>query len=164
MKPPRFHLAGAMTAVAVLALNLGAVRALYDEYGELLLLDALPAVNLLAVVGFTWFRRRRAFALGFMAAGALSVAALLVWIDANFWTFLRYFEPPAQAVDHVIEMALPNAHMAVMYVILIVAFAIPHAITGLAGGYLLDKVWSMIRHRKRPDRSESGLSPTPQSE
>ena len=150
VKPPRFRLAGAMAFVAAVALNLAAFRALYDEPGEVLLFDALPTVNVLALVGLAGFRRRRlrAFALGFAAAGALSLAAFLAWADANPWSLLRYVGQPAEAADRVLERIFPGAHIPIIYVILIVALAIPHTVMGLAGGYLLAKAWSMIRRRK----------------
>jgi hypothetical protein len=136
MRAPRFHLAGAMIFVAVVALNLGAVRALYDDIGEHLLFDALPTVNILAAVGFAGFRRRRlrAFAIGFVLAGALSLIAFLVWSDIDPWTALRYIEPPFKALDRVVVGSFPDSHIAIMNVICVVAFSIPHAILGLVGG------------------------------
>jgi hypothetical protein len=149
MRVPRFNLAGAMIFVAVVALNLGAVRWLYD-FDELLLFDALPTANILAAVGFAGLRRRRlrAFAIGFVLACALSLIAFLLWIDRNPWTAIRYLGPPFDALDRLVGGAYPDSRIAIMYVIFVVAFSIPHAALGLVGGCLTAKVWATVNRRK----------------
>jgi hypothetical protein len=153
MRIPRFHLAGAMIFVGVVALNLGAVRALYDNIGEELLFDALPTVNILAGVGFAGFRGRRlrAFAIGFVLAGALSLIAFLLWIETHPWTALRYLVPPLEALDSLVAGAFPNSRDAIMYVILVVAFSIPHAIVGLAAGGLAAHGWAFVTLRLKSE-------------
>jgi hypothetical protein len=156
MKLPRFNLAGAMTFVAVVALNLGAVRALYDDIGEHLLLDALPTANVLAAVAFAGFRHRRAFAIGFVLAGAMSLLAYQVWADNDPWTVLRYLKPPFEALDRLVGTAFPDLRLAIVNVIGVVAFAVPHAIVGIAGGGLAAKGMAMARRRKE----RRGIVPT----
>ena len=149
MKLPRFNLAGAMTFVAGVALNLGAVRALYDDIGDHLLFDALPTANVLAAVAFAGFRRRpqRAFAIGFVLAGAMSLLGYQVWFANNPWTALRYIGPPFEALDRLVATAFPDSRMAIMNAIGVVAFVIPHAIVGIAGGGLTAKGMAMTRRR-----------------
>ena len=156
MSVPRFNLAGAMIFVAVVALNLGAVRALYDDIGEQLLFDALPTVNLLAAVAFAGFRRRylRAFAIGFVLAGASSLIAFLVWINTNPWTAIRYLGPPSEALDCLVAGAFPDSHVLIMNVIFVVVFSIPHAILGLVGGGLAAKGWAMVIGRRAKKKGD----------
>jgi hypothetical protein len=144
MRFPRLSIAGLMKLVAFAALNLAAVHALYDGTGEELLYLALPTGNVMSIVVIAGIRRPalRPFALGFLGAGTLSLVAFLAWTDANPWTFLRYFEPPCQAIERLLEKGFPNTHMALLYAIVLTAFAIPHAVAGLAGGWLAAKVWS----------------------
>ena len=83
MKPPRFRIARIMVAVAIAALDFGAIRALLprhehvldDQRGVYLSLGALPMANVLAVV-FLVGRHRpgsRPFLLGFEAFGAMAL-------------------------------------------------------------------------------------------
>ena len=148
MKPPRFHLAWAMILIAVLALNLGVIRALYDEMEEHLLFDALPMANVMAVVGIAGFRRRAyAFILGFAVTVSLSMLAYQTWSCENPWTWLRIFEPPFQAIDRGLEAVFSDAHVAILHLVIIVVFAIPHAVLGLAGGYMTGKGWAIVRRK-----------------
>lgn len=75
--------------------------------------------------------------------GACHRSSHLAWADANPWTFLRYAEPPSQVIGRPLEKIFPNTHMAILYVIAIAAFATPHAVAGLAGGWLTAKAWAM---------------------
>jgi hypothetical protein len=149
MKLPRISLSLMMILVAVLAVNLAIVHALRDHMGEDLLFIALPTVNLLAAVGVAGLRRRnlRAFALGFVAVGATSLAAFLTWIDANTWTFLRYAEPLSRAIDRQASHLLPASHTAAVFVVLVVILMMPHAVLGLVGGGVAAKGWSIMSRR-----------------
>ena len=79
MKVPRFRIASIMVVVAIVALDLVAIRALLgfrSLMGELLILGALPMANVLAV-GLLIGQRRpgnRPFLLGFVPFGAMSLA------------------------------------------------------------------------------------------
>ena len=151
MRPPRLRIAGVMIVVAILALDLGTIRALVSGTEEGLLYEALLTVNILVFVGIAGFRshRSRAFTLGFEVVGSLSLLAYLAWSRNHPWSWLHYFEPPLKAIHRRVEEVFPKAHLIVMYIISIVSFAIPHTILGLSGGYLTAKGWAMIGRRKR---------------
>ena len=87
MKVPRFRIAWVMVAVAIAALDFGAIRALLARHGSALddqrsiclLLGALPMANVLAV-GMLIGQRRpgsRPFLLGFEAFGAMALALFI---------------------------------------------------------------------------------------
>jgi MprA protease rhombosortase-interaction domain-containing protein len=145
---PRISLARMMILVAVLAVNFAVVHALRDHMEEELLFLALPTVDLLAAVGLAGFcrRRMRAFALGFVVAGASSLAGFLAWIDANPWTFLDYAEPLSEAIDSQAARLPPAAHTAALYVVMAVILMIPHSVLGVVGGGVVAKGWAMRRH------------------
>jgi hypothetical protein len=149
MNSPRFRLASALIAVAVLALNLGVIRADSDGLAAGYLLIALPTINALAAVGVAGLRRRllRAFAAGFVAAGTSSLIGFHVWASAHPWTFLRYAEPLCQAIDRLFFPAYPDLHSLAVNAVLAVAFVVPHAIIGLAGGGLTASGWAMVSRR-----------------
>jgi hypothetical protein len=79
VKVPRFRIASIMVVVAIAALNLVAIRALFgfrSLMGELLTVGALPMANVLAVgllIGH-WRPGNRPFLLGFVAFGAMALA------------------------------------------------------------------------------------------
>jgi hypothetical protein len=77
VKVPRFRIAWVMVAVAIAALDFGAIRAMFGFLaGHLLLLGALPMANVLAV-GILFGQQRpgtRPFLLGFEAFGAMALA------------------------------------------------------------------------------------------
>ena len=150
MKLPRFNLAGAMTFLVVVALNLGAIRARYDDADEHLLFDALPTANVLAAVAYAGFRRRRlrAFAVGFVLSGAMSLLAYQAWLEYYPWTLLRYLGPPFGAIERLVGTAFPDSPQAILYVIAGVAFAAPHAIVAIAGGGFAAMEVAMVRRRK----------------
>ena len=150
MKAPRFRLAGLMILVAALALNLGIIRTIHDgAWGEHLFL-MLSALNVIAAVGIAGFRRRSAFALGFVTVGLLSLVGSFVWIETHTWTFLRYVEPLCKAIDRKMLRIVSGAHEAALYAVLAVGFLVPHAAAGVLGGWLTAKGWSAIgcAHRK----------------
>ena len=84
MRLPRFSLAAAMLGVVLVAVDLAALQYLYsptDTFvgnSHYLVMSVLPMVNVLAIVGFRCFSRRRLrdrpFFLGFLAVG---LAAML---------------------------------------------------------------------------------------
>jgi hypothetical protein len=88
VRPPRFRIAWLMVAVAIAALDFGAMRAIIgsrggrlgSETGILLLFGALPMANLLAA-GILIAHRRpgsRPFLLGFEAFGAVALAQFII--------------------------------------------------------------------------------------
>jgi hypothetical protein len=143
MSSPRLSIARLMGCVAFVALNLAMMRALNGGAEEGLLLDALPTVNVLALMGIAglYRPRLRPFALGFVVTGAVSLLTLEIWARANPWTFLRYVQPACDALEAGARAACPSGSVAIMYGTLIVAFALPHALLGLAGGCLAERRW-----------------------
>jgi hypothetical protein len=158
MNSPRFHLASALIAIAVLALNLGAIRADYDGQAGGILLISLPTINTLAAVGVAGLRRRRlrAFAAGFVAAGTSSLIGFHAWASAHPWGFLRYAGPPLQALDRHFFPAYPVLHLTAVNAVVAVAFVVPHAIIGLAGGGLTARGWSIVSRRMGRSPASSG--------
>ena len=67
------------------------------------LFDALPAANILALVGLVGFRRSLAFTLGFVIAGSLSLVAYQVWSRSDPWAWLRLVEPPFKVISQIAE-------------------------------------------------------------
>ncbi len=79
---PRFRIAWVMVAVAIAALDFGAIRALFG-WGHRLLLGALPMANVL-VVGILiaqWRPESRPFLLGFEAFGAMALALFVALVS-----------------------------------------------------------------------------------
>jgi hypothetical protein len=79
VKAPRFRITWVMFAVAIAALNLGAIRAVFDRNSRtsyLLGIGAMPMANVLAVGLLIGHRRRksRRFLSGFVVFGALALA------------------------------------------------------------------------------------------
>lgn len=138
-----------MTFVAILALDLGVIRAVRDRPEEDILILILPTANILLAAGIVGLRRERAraFALGFVVVGALSLLAFHGWVQRNPWSFLRLVNPPIRAVEGLLEPVWPAAVMPVLYTTFLVAFAIPHAALGLAGGYLAARGWATLGRR-----------------
>src|SRR4051812_22215461 len=72
----RVRISGVMASVAVVALNLGAIRSLFGlryDIANLLGVGVLPMTNVLAAVALLC--RRRPDAIGFVAFGSLALAA-----------------------------------------------------------------------------------------
>ncbi len=102
MKIPRFRIQGIMLAVAIVALNCGALRATSDyASGQNLMLctAALPMANVLVigvVIGHRHSNGRR-FLLGFEAFGAAALAYLFVAILSNedwVWSYMMLAVEP----------------------------------------------------------------------
>ncbi len=146
MRPLRFHLAGMMTVVAALALNLGVIRLLHGGTEEQLVYSALPMANLLAAVAMAaiYRPRLRGFAVGFIVAGTLSLVTFMAWIDAHPWTFVRYVDPWFEAIDQLVGATFPGARIAIVIAIFTAAFAVPHAAIGLAAGCVTARISALV--------------------
>lgn len=84
MTIPRFRIAWLMVAVALVAVDLGAIRGLFefrDTFSELVGVGVLPMANLLAVGAAVGAARRRfpPFLAGFEVFGAAAMLACLTW-------------------------------------------------------------------------------------
>ena len=81
---PRFRIAWLMAAVAFVALDFAAIRALFglrDGFSELVGLGVLPMANLLAIVAVVVAKGRgsRPFLVGFVASGAAATLSCFAW-------------------------------------------------------------------------------------
>jgi len=139
------RLSTVMIVVAILALNLAAIRTF--EYGleDRLVFDALPTVNVLMLAGILY---RRAFIPGFVSAGSLSLIGYQHWAHEHPWRWLQYVTPTFQFLDRNLLGLPPYPRYGVLYGLAIIAFAIPHILLGLAGGFLSGKGWGLIRLMK----------------
>jgi hypothetical protein len=83
VKLPSLRISWVMTAVAIIALNLGGVRALSrtGSLGTSVLVRALPMADILVVAYLVGRRSRRPFFLGFEAFG---VAALVGYVASRY--------------------------------------------------------------------------------
>jgi hypothetical protein len=145
MKAPRFRIAWVMVAVAIVAFDFAAGRAMVDtggNVGAFLTLGALPMANILAV-GLLIGRRRpgsRPFLLGFETFGTMVLAlyvALTILVGVEFMAshVTPVVEPMAEAVGtfpHFISIpVLCSATMAVLL--------LPQVAFALTGGFLFRK-------------------------
>jgi hypothetical protein len=149
MEPPRLKISTVMALVAVVGLNLAIFMALRDRAEGGHLFRTVPTVNILVLGGVAGFRRSRPFAIGFVVAGTMSLLAFQMWVQGNPWSFIRLATPPVEALDHRLQGLFPNAHEPIVYAVLVVFFAIPHSILGLAGGFLTAKGKTMVERRRR---------------
>ena len=150
MRLPRFRIAWVMVAVAIVALDFGAIRALLprhasaldDQRGVLLLLGALPMGNVLAVGMLTGQCRRgsRPFHLGFEAFGAMALAlfiALAVYFPRE--VVMSYLTPFVDSMDKVISPNHPFVLIATQGIVAVVMLGWPQLVFAVIGGFLFRK-------------------------
>jgi hypothetical protein len=142
VKPPRFRSAWIMVAVAIAAINFGAMRALFDpgSVGVLLLFGALPMANVL-IVGILIARQRvrsRPFLLGFEVFGALalSIYVLLSFIADWPGPIISYLELVWNPLNGVIGAYPPPAQSAIGVFVGILMLLGPQLAFALIGGFL----------------------------
>jgi hypothetical protein len=141
MKNPRFRIVWLMVAVALVALNFAAVRALLEfnsSAAASLILGALPMANVL-VIGILIAQRHpgsRLFLLGFEVFGAMALAvyvALSVYHDAVAVTaYLELFMGPWEVTIN----RLPPPDDVISNFIVGVLLALPQVVFALIGGFL----------------------------
>jgi hypothetical protein len=141
MKAPRFRIAWVMVAVAIVAIDFSAGRAMVESGGNaggFLMLGALPMANILAV-GILIGRRRPGslpFLLGFEIFGTLVLALFvvsLILFDGELWVFqlTSVVKPIADAVDAFPPfVSIPVLCSATMGMLLL-----PQVILALLGGF-----------------------------
>jgi hypothetical protein len=90
------RLSTVMIVVAILALNLAAIRTF--EYGleDRLVFDAFPTVNVLILAASLY---RRAFTPGLVSAGSLTLIGCQHWAHEHPWRWLQYVTPTFQFLD-----------------------------------------------------------------
>jgi hypothetical protein len=143
VKAPRFRIAWVMVAIAIAALDFGAIRS-WLEFNSLaadsLLLGALPMANVLMVgilVG-RWRPGSRPFVLGFETFGAMALAvyaALSVYHDAAAVT--AYLELYKGSWETIINDLPPFAFTLVRICLFVVILIWPQMAFALIGGVSL---------------------------
>ena len=112
MNLPRFRIAWLMVAVAIAALDFGAIRALdYPQGGRVLMLGALPMANVLVaslLVGYVG-SEDRAFYMGFAFFGTIALSSFIALVKfspgphgviASYLQLLLLVLPPKQALSN----------------------------------------------------------------
>ena len=142
-----------------MALNLGAVRALYYDLRtalnanrlDLLALGALPMANVLAVgiLIALWRRGGRPFLLGFVAFGAVALALyLLVWTFCDHYSVRFYIfrvrDPLRKDVGYLEPLGLLQP---VINGVVVVLLGWPQMAFALLGGFLARR----LNRTKQPD-------------
>jgi hypothetical protein len=144
---PRFQIAWVMVAVAIAALDFGAMRALSDWDHSLqrllwlLLLGALPMMNVLTV-GILIRQQRpgtRPFLLGFEAFGALALAfyiALLGLITDSYEPIDSYLALWVEPMEKILGHDRPLVFVPIVCFGCIVMLGWPQVAFALIGGFL----------------------------
>ena len=147
MKIPRFRIAWVMVAVAIAALDFGAIRALLARHGSALddqrsmclLLGALPMANVLAV-GMLIGQRRpgsRPFLLGFEAFGAMALAFYIALASCfPREVVLPYVTPVLAPIERTIGNDRPFVMIPIVCVVAVALLGWPQVAFALAGGFL----------------------------
>jgi hypothetical protein len=154
VKVPRFRIAWVMTAVAIAALDFGAIGAMFGSpTGNLLLLGALPMANVLALGILIGQQRPRSrpFLLGFEAFGAVALAAYIA--GAAMLTKVLIFHYLHLATGPYIRTFVKHDttfHDIILCSIGVVRFGLPQLAFALVGGLLFNAIGN---HRAaRPNR------------
>lgn len=142
MKGLRFRIVWVMLAIAIAALDLEATRGGLESNshaGEILVLGALPMVNVLAVGLLIGYRRRgsRPFFLGFEAFGAMALVLYVVLASCfraevvNPYLVL-FFDP----IVRIIGQDRPIIYIPIAYSTCVVTLGLPQVAFALMGGFL----------------------------
>jgi hypothetical protein len=136
-----------MVAVAIAALDFGAIRALLarhanvldDQRGMCLLLGALPMTNVLAVAMLVGQRRpgSRPFLMGFEAFGAMALAffiALATCFPRE--VVMLYLVPLVAPLEWIIGRDRPLVLIPIQCVVAAVMLVGPQVVFALIGGFL----------------------------
>jgi hypothetical protein len=144
VKVPRFRIAWVMVAVAIVALDFAATRALFG-WGHRLLLGALPMANVLAVgilVG-QQSPRSRPFLLGFEAFGAMALAfyvALVSFFPDSYEPIGSYLALVESVLVEPIEKFIgrdrPFILVPIAYIVAVIMLGWPQVAFALIGGFL----------------------------
>jgi hypothetical protein len=152
VKLPRFRIAWVMVVVAVAAINFAAVRLELDhhnEFGEMLVLGAMPMASVLAVGLLFGLRRpdRRPFLLGFTLFGAMalvfSVILMVFFREATVGLYRSLFLEP---LWRIIGPDRPVLWIPVAYSVAVVVLTLPQVAFALLGGFFFRK----FRTAERP--------------
>lgn len=143
MRTTRMSLAGLMIVVAVIALNVAAVRAaLSSENRSILLLPYQCAPMALATQAGLYFaalarHRRRLFWLGFTASGIAAALSLVTWFPgtANLWrSYFLWVEGLYVRSPEVSRFVA--GHRGLHSVVSLLIYSVPQFVVAVAGGFL----------------------------
>jgi hypothetical protein len=150
---PRFRIAWVMVAVAVVAFDFGAGRAIFDSDGNagaFLTLGALPMAHILAV-GILCGRRRpgsRPFLLGFETFGTMALALYVVsTILFDVDLVASYLRPVLDPMSEAVDAFPPFASIPVLCSAVMVMLVLPQVVFALIGGFLSRKYRINITRR-----------------
>jgi hypothetical protein len=153
MKAPRFRIAWVMVAVAVVAFDFAAGRAMVDSGGNVgafLMLGALPMANILAV-GILIGRLRlgiRPFLLGFETFGTMVLAlyvALTILVGVEFMA--SHLTPVVEPMAEAVGTFPPFISIPVLCSTSMAMLLLPQVVFALIGGFLSRKYRISITRR-----------------
>jgi hypothetical protein len=141
----RFQIGRLMAIVAIIALNLMALRQLaesrsrYSAFLEMCVVGALPMANILVIGGFMIMKQRepRSFLLGFEFFGA----AALMFTVFLAWFFPDWIRSPFRMLLNPIfrSMGSPSSYASIFLAVVAVFLLLPQVFLGLIGGFLSRK-------------------------
>jgi hypothetical protein len=149
VKIPRIRIGWVMVAVAVAALNFGAIRTIFAGTGQMGLswvVGTLPMANVLAVGLLTAQQRPRyyPFLLGFEAFGAMALAFFIVSASDDFEVVTSYLKPCLESIEVIIGPDQPFVLTAVLISAAVVMLGLPQVVFALVGGLLSHTVFTVI--------------------
>lgn len=139
---PRLRIAWLMAAIALVALDLGAIRGLFefrDMFSELVGVGVLPMANLLALGAVLGAGRRKwpPFLAGFEVFGAVAMLACLMWAWLSPDSLARCInELTVPIADTLSETWGEPATLYACYAMAIVLLTLPQVIFAIVGGGL----------------------------
>jgi hypothetical protein len=142
MRVPRFRIAWVMILIAIVALNLGAFRAVSADRSSVsvvLPLGSLPMANVLAIGLLVGYRRpgSRGFFLGFAVIGAAALAVYVAVIVTYQESISIYFVPVYQVLRATIGPPSSTPRVIVTYYVFAAVWATwPQLVLALIGGSL----------------------------
>jgi hypothetical protein len=157
VKAPRFRIALVMVAVAIVALDIWAIGAMYDLRSgnqnmiDLLGTGAIPMANMLAIGQLMRLRRHESspFLLGFQAFGA--IALVLFVVGAIFFTEELVMSYLALFLRHIVKFIgqrPPEVLIPILFSGAIIMLGLPQLAFALLGGFLSRRY--QITITKRP--------------
>ena len=179
MKTPRIAIASVMLAVAIAALDFGAIRAFSDARSrscnqlvrgpkdpaefdriedslirvDLLVSGALPMGNILVAVGLLVHQRQRShpFFLGFAVFGAAALAVYIAAVSRVTYEQLRpYLDLVLEPLKKSFGPSPALARSAVVYLIFAVMLVLPQMAFALIGGLIFRKFRAVERRDQDP--------------
>jgi hypothetical protein len=160
MKPPRFQIAWLMVAVAVAAINFGAIRAMLapgmGSAGTSLVVGAWPMLNIL-IIGLLVAHQRprnRPFLLGFEAFGTMALAFyVLLVISSHDEVVMPYARLALDPINATIGGLPPLVLFSVRMSAGLVLLVGPQLAVALIGGVLSRSFPGTVRIFSPPDRT-----------